>query len=195
VEIAQNFVHYFVTPGYPATREDIGRTLILRATPFDWAESSWTGYANDRDKSRAEDCCGGFGHGFVEWVLPLEGADLSQARRVKLLCEASSRRQDVPQTDDDIYPTVLSITLNGIPMYEATLRDHPHDSRGVLSYWRGGVGAYGYFAHAAAEGEKCSKRWSPAPEKACCDCAAKSQKRPSPKTGFSCTDRSADATR
>ena len=28
-----------------------------------------------------------------------------------------------------------------------------HDSRGVLSYWRGGVGAYGYLIHAFAENE------------------------------------------
>ena len=30
-------------------------------------------------------------------------------------------------------------------------RNHPHDARGVLSYWRGGLGAYGYLAHAFAE--------------------------------------------
>jgi predicted transcriptional regulator len=65
----------------------------------------------------------------------------------------SSRRIDFPQTDDDIYPSSVRITLNDIPMYEAVLRDHPHDARGVLSYWRGGVGAYGYLAHTAAEGE------------------------------------------
>lgn len=153
MEIAQNFVHYFVTPGYPPVREDLGRTRILRATPFDWRESQWSGYSNDREKCKAEDCCGGFGHGFVEWVLPLEDADLSQARRVKVLCEVSSRRKDYPQTDDDIYPTTIEILLNDVPMYGAVLRDHPHDSRGVLSYWRGGVGAYGYLAHAAAEGE------------------------------------------
>jgi hypothetical protein len=33
------------------------------------------------------------------------------------------------------------------------LRNHPHDSRGVLSYLRGGVGAYGYLVHAFVEHE------------------------------------------
>ena len=42
--------------------------------------------------------------------------------------------------------------LNDIPVYEATLRNHPYDARGVLSYLRGGRGAYGYLAHAFAEG-------------------------------------------
>jgi hypothetical protein len=41
--------------------------------------------------------------------------------------------------------------VNGIRVYEGVLPNHPHDSRGVLSYLRGGVGAYGYLAHALAE--------------------------------------------
>jgi predicted transcriptional regulator len=32
------------------------------------------------------------------------------------------------------------------------VHNHPHDSRGVLSYLRGGVGGYGYPAYAIAEG-------------------------------------------
>ena len=43
--------------------------------------------------------------------------------------------------------------LNGVPVYRATLRNHPHDARGVLSYLRGGVGAYGYPAQAITEGD------------------------------------------
>jgi hypothetical protein len=35
---------------------------------------------------------------------------------------------------------------------EETLRNHPFDSRGVLSYLRGGVGGYGYPVYAFAEG-------------------------------------------
>jgi predicted transcriptional regulator len=42
----------------------------------------------------------------------------------------------------------MQIYLNDVRMYEAVLRNHPHDARGVLSYWRGGVGAYGYLANA-----------------------------------------------
>jgi hypothetical protein len=42
--------------------------------------------------------------------------------------------------------------LNGVHICEMTLRNHPHDSRGVLSYLRGGKGGYGYLAHAFADG-------------------------------------------
>ena len=51
----------------------------------------------------------------------------------------------------------------------ACLRNHPHDARGVLSYLRGGVGAYGYLVHAFAEGDLLQqiagndRRWLAAP--------------------------------
>jgi hypothetical protein len=45
----------------------------------------------------------------------------------------------------------MQISLNGVPVYNGVLRNHPHDARGVLSYLRGGVGAYGYLVHAFAE--------------------------------------------
>ena len=32
--------------------------------------------------------------------------------------------------------------------------DHPHDTRGVLSYLRGGVGAYGYLSEVVVDGER-----------------------------------------
>ena len=124
---------------------------MLRGAPADWTEAQWSGGAGDRDRERAEDCCYGFGHGFFEWTLPLNGADLSKARRIKILCEASSHRSDAPQTDEDIFPTTFQIFLNDVRLYEAVLRNHPHDSRGVLSYLRGGKGGYGYLIHAFAE--------------------------------------------
>ncbi len=151
--VAQNFLHYYIAPGYPPEQEEADRALVLRGTPASWAESQWSGGSVDRDKERAEDCCYGVGHGFFEWDLHLNGADLKRARRLKILCEASSHRTDAPQTDDDVFPTTLEISLNGTRLYRGTLRNHPHDSRGVLSYWRGGVGAYGYLIHATAEGD------------------------------------------
>jgi hypothetical protein len=150
--VAENFAHFFVTPGYPADREEIARALVLRGAPANWAQAEWSGGSAEREKERAEDCCYGFGDGFFEWVLPLAGADLSKAHRLRILCEASSHRVDAPQTDCDTFPTTLRMLLNGIRVYEAPLRNHPHDSRGVLSYLRGGVGAYGYPAYAIAEG-------------------------------------------
>jgi hypothetical protein len=150
--VAFNYLDYFVSGGYPPPREEISRGLVLRGVPGGWTRSEWSGSGSgDRDKERAEDCSYGFGHGFVEWNLPLQDADLGKARRIKLICEASSHRVDAPQTDEDIFPTTLGISLNGVALYKGTLRNHPHDARGVLSYWRGGVGGYGYLVHAVAE--------------------------------------------
>jgi hypothetical protein len=81
----------------------------------------------------------------------LDGLDLAKVRRLKVVCEASAHRTDAPQTDADIFPTTLQLTLNDVPVYYGVLRNHPHDARGVLSYLRGGVGAYGYLVHAFAE--------------------------------------------
>jgi hypothetical protein len=57
----------------------------------------------------------------------------------------------MPQTDEDVYPTTMQMFLNDVRIFEGTLRNHPHDSRGALSYLRGGKGAYGYLVHAYAE--------------------------------------------
>lgn len=153
VVLARNFVHFFVADGYPPGREEIDRQLILRGAPGDWSACDWSLGAPDRETHRAEDCAYGQGHGFFEWRMPLAGADLSSARRIKVLCECSSRRSDFPQTDDDVFPTTLEVSLNGVPLYKGIIRDHPHDARGVLSYWRGGRGAYGYLVKGFAEGE------------------------------------------
>jgi hypothetical protein len=149
--LAENFLHYFVSAGYPPEREEAQRVLVLRGAPANWARAEWSGGMGDRDKARAEDACYGLGSGFFEWALPLGGADLVKARRVRVLCEASSHRADAPQTDSDIFPTTMQMFLNDLRVYQAVVRNHPHDARGVLSYLRGGVGAYGYPASAIAE--------------------------------------------
>src|ERR1043166_1510871 len=81
--------------------------------------AEWSGGSADRAKQQVEDCCYGFGHGFFEWVLPLDGADLRKAHRLRILCEASSHRIDTPQTDSDIFPTTLRMSLNDVRIYEA----------------------------------------------------------------------------
>jgi hypothetical protein len=149
--VAKNFIQYFVSNAYPLNREELPRSLVLRGLPSDWSAAEWTGESSGRKEARARDYCYGHGHGFFEWLLPLPRPDLARARRLRILCEASSRRMDMPQTDDDIFPTTFQMCLNGVPIYAATLRNHPHDARGALSYWRGGRGAYGYLTHAFAE--------------------------------------------
>ncbi len=152
--VAQNTVEMFVSDGYPRQVQELdAHTLILRGSPSDWAEAWWSDGQNDREAGAREDSCWGRGHGFFEWRLPLFGREIAKARRIRILCEASSHRTDTPQTDEDIYPTTLQTFLNDVRIFEGVLRNHPHDSRGVLSYLRGGKGAYGYLTHAYAERE------------------------------------------
>ena len=151
--IARNFIQFLVTNSYPAARQDLPRYTILRGYPGDWARSEWNGYSGERELERAEDACWGFGQGFFEWDLPMDGIDLRAARRIRVLAEASSRRIDSPQTDDSQFPTQMEMFLSGVRVFEQMLPNHPHDARGVLSYLRGGKGAYGYLAHATIEGD------------------------------------------
>jgi hypothetical protein len=151
--VARNFIQFFVTETYPLPREELPRSTVLRAQPADWAEQEWSGYSGEREVERAHDACWGFGHGHFEYDFPLENIDISKAYRLRVLCEASSRRIDTPQTDADKMPTTLRILLNGVYVFEETLPNHPHDARGVLSYLRGGAGAYGYLIQAAIERE------------------------------------------
>src|SRR3954470_2482153 len=55
--VAANFVQLYVTPGYPAARDETPRALILRAPPADYVRSEWTGYTGNRDEERACDAC------------------------------------------------------------------------------------------------------------------------------------------
>jgi hypothetical protein len=152
--VARNYINFLGADSYPLAYEEADeRTLILRGAPADWEAVEWSESYMERERARAEDNCWGRGHGFFEWNLPLFGRDLSKARRLRVLCEASSHRTDNPQTDEDIYPTTLQMFLNDVRVFEGTLRNHPHDSRGVLSYLRGGKGAYGYLVHGYAERE------------------------------------------
>lgn len=150
--VAENFVHYFVCENYPPRREELPRGLILRGTPASWQAAEWTQGMAEHDHELSTDSAYGMGSGYFEWIFPLAGVDLSKARRLRLLCEASSHRRDTPQTDDDTYPTTLRVTLNEVRVYQGILRNHPHDARGVLSYLRENRGAYGYLINARAEG-------------------------------------------
>ncbi len=47
----------------------------------------------------------------------------------------------------------MRIKLNDILIHSCAIPDHPHDSRGVLSYLRGAVGAYGYLEQVIVEGD------------------------------------------
>jgi len=154
--IARNFVQFFVTDEQWKPREESERSLLLRTRPEHFSHANWSGPMSRREQIIVDRSCYGSGFGFFEWHLPLENADLRKARRLRFLCEASSRRSDTPQTTKDRYPTTLHVELNSVPVYKQIVVDHPHDSRGALSYLSGGKngrGAYGYLISVSIDGE------------------------------------------
>lgn len=152
--LAQNFVEFLVSEGYPPPRRELegGRTLFSIA-PADWSAAEWSARGETREASANADRASGWGAGFFEWSIPLEGIDLGACRRLRVLIEASSCREEGQQTDAHAWPTELVTSLNGVALYRGLLPNHPHDARGSLSYLRGGRGAYGYLARATAEGD------------------------------------------
>ncbi len=151
--IAENFVEYHVARDYPPARETLASGgEILRAAPGDWAVADWSEGVGERQAAADADACRGRGNGFFEWSLPTEGTRWMDTGRVLVLCEASSCRPDTPQTSLDLYPSTLRLLLNGVLIHTCVLPDHPHDSRGVLSYLRGLPGPYGYLERVVIEG-------------------------------------------
>ncbi|MEO6569882.1 MAG: glycoside hydrolase family 2, partial [Opitutaceae bacterium] len=133
-------------------REDRGRTLVLRRRVHNWTAAEWNGPASSRETAEATGSCFGGGSGFFEWKFDDEAiAQLRQARRIRILCEVSARRSDTPQTGAHRHPTNFELWVNGLVVHRAMLPDHPHDTRGALSYLRGGLGAYGYLMRASIE--------------------------------------------
>jgi hypothetical protein len=150
---ATNFIQHYVASGKPAEREDRGRTLVLRRAVEDWHDASWQAGMSSHEEARDAHCAFGRGTGFFEWRFTDEAlARLAGARRVQFLCEVSSNRENISQTDAYARPTEFEMSINGLPVHRAILPNHPHDARGALSYLRHQPGAYGYLMRAVGEG-------------------------------------------
>jgi hypothetical protein len=155
--IAQNFIQFFVTPGQHSHREELKNCIVLRCSTSGWSSSQWDSGICSQEEAESRGRCFGSDAGFFEWHLPVSGEELRRAKRLKLLCEASAYRPDMQQTDPTRFPTTFEVLLNGVVVHHAVLPNHPHDTRGALSYLKGGRGGYGYLAHALAEGELLDK--------------------------------------
>ena len=110
----------------------------------------------EREEGHQNQYTWGAGCGFFEYRFPVADINLQNARRIRVLFEASSRRVDTPQTTTDHHPSVLNVELNGILVNRQIVVNHPHDARGALSYLSGGKfgrGAYGYMISTAIEGD------------------------------------------
>jgi hypothetical protein len=152
--IASNFIQHFVCGTPPPEREAGESRLILRRRIEDWDLAEWTGPVSTREEAVRTGSCYGTGSGFFEWSFADESLSrLSQAARIYVLLEVSSRRDDTPQTDTYRYPSYLVLSVNGLPILRTLIPDHPHDTKGALSYLRGQRGAYGYLFHQFIENE------------------------------------------
>jgi hypothetical protein len=150
--VARNFVQFFVDGGFPEKTET-DSLCILRVQPHEFSAAAWSGSFSDAAQALAAGSAFGEGHGWFEWRLPFTPRNPVELKKIRVLCEASARREGRPQTDSSARPTALQLKLNGLRVHETMLPNHPHDTRGALSYLRGGFGAYGYLGSAAVEGE------------------------------------------
>jgi hypothetical protein len=152
--IASNFIQHFVCKSPAPEREVRGHSLILRRRVQDWDLAEWSGGFCTRAEAKQYGYCYGSGAGFFEWVFSDEAlTHLADARRVSILLEASARRTDTPQTDTYRYASQFELTVNDLPVLRTLLPNHPHDTRGALSYLRGDHGAYGYLLQPTFEDE------------------------------------------
>ncbi|MDB6116766.1 MAG: glycoside hydrolase family 2 sugar binding [Verrucomicrobiaceae bacterium] len=150
--VARNFVQFFVDGGFPPHIE-ASPQKIFRAQLHETSAAEWSGKSSNPEDALATGSIYGQGHGRFEWRFPLTDSGLGEVKKIRVLCEASGRREGCQQTDSFSQPTMLRLLLNGVRIHEGLLPNHPHDTRGALSYLRGGCGAYGYLVSATVEGE------------------------------------------
>jgi hypothetical protein len=153
--IAANFIQHMIGEGGLPDREDRGNALVLRRPIHAWQNDVWSAPASSHEEAERLGYCFGRGAGFFEWVFTDEALrEIQRARRVRVLCEVSARREGTPQTGAYKQPTTFELLINGLRVHREILPDHPHDTRGALSYLRdpkGGRGAYGYLMRATIE--------------------------------------------
>jgi hypothetical protein len=150
--VASNYIQFFVDAGRPDWQQLDSRT-VLRLDAHSWSTAEWNSDSSTRERAASAGAAYGRTRGFFEYKFPVSPKVLRDCSRLTVLCEASSLRDGAPQTDRFVEPSTLCLLLNGVPIYRAILPNHPHDTRGALTYLRGGRGAYGYLCHAVIECE------------------------------------------
>jgi hypothetical protein len=150
--IAGNFIQHMVGDESLPSRDNRGNSLVLRKPIQAWHAAEWSGGASTREGAQKLGRCFGEGAGYFEWRFEDDALlRIGHAHRLRLLCEVSACREDTPQTGSLRFPTQFELFVNDLPVHRALLPDHPHDTRGALSYLKGGRGGYGYLMRASIE--------------------------------------------
>ncbi len=171
-ELHHNFMHFIVDS--PKNKE---KTVILEVKPKDFTEARWSlknWEVLDGKKVN------GAGKGFFEYQIPVTSVvKTGGIKQAYILVEASAKElfekdkdkefvvgQDYmrgakvsphlnpnsyPMTDETLFPSVVTVSVNGKKVKTVTLEDDPADHRGVLS-WHNQLqdkklreaGSYGY---------------------------------------------------
>lgn len=153
--VASNFIQHLACDGALQLREERGASLVLRRPLSEWHAAEWNGPSSSREEAEKTGYCHGRDSGFFEWRLADDALrEIGRARRLRVLCEVSARREGTSQTSAHKHPTLFELAINGLRVHREVLPDHPHDTRGALSYLRdprGGRGAYGYLMRVTIE--------------------------------------------
>ncbi len=149
-----NFMHFEVI-----SETKLPKTQILSVAPADFTQSKWSVKQwNVLDGLKVN----GAGNGFFEYTIKLDKSINVNVKETYFLIELSAKELFVkdrdqkektnvdfmlggkaspsgnpnsyPMTDETLFPSKISIAINGEPALTITLTDDPADHRGVLSW-------------------------------------------------------------
>ncbi len=155
IVVHRNFMHFEVI-----SESDLIKTEILALAPAAFTASQWSlKQWNVLDGLKVN----GAGNGFIEYTFrPDRSVNVNSLKEIYFIVEISAKeyfvkdrdqqeKTDVnymlgakaspsgnpnsyPMTDETLFPSKISITVNGEPALTTTLADDPADHRGVLSW-------------------------------------------------------------
>lgn len=151
----RNFVHFEIASDAKLPKTEIKSVPVAVFSKAEWSKKQW----NVLDGLKVN----GAGKGFFEYAIPVDRSlDLNSVKESYFVAELSAKelfvkdldkkeKTDVdfmlggkaspsgnpnsyPMTDEKLFPSTVTITINGEKALTTTLADDPADHRGVLSW-------------------------------------------------------------
>ncbi|MDA0196680.1 MAG: glycoside hydrolase family 2 [Bacteroidetes bacterium] len=174
-ELHRNFMVYEITSG-----EEIPKTKVVNVSPNNFTAAEWSKKQWDvLDGLKVN----GAGRGYFEYTFDVSGIEVSKSKEAYFLIEVSSKElfakdretfdrnkdymkgaraepssnpNSYPMSDEAMFPSTVSISMNGSKVQPLTLPDDPADHRGMLSWHHQlkdkklrEAGSYGYLTKVA----------------------------------------------